>query len=74
MSPVKPCTLTVAWSWYRRRCQPATLAELAWLVNSCYVTLAFSAARRGDTVIADGARNSVPKRLSGNPARKRTDE
>jgi hypothetical protein len=55
MSPVKPCTLTVAWSWYRRRCQPATLAELAWLVNSCYVTLAFSAARRGDTVIADGA-------------------
>jgi len=54
MSPVKPCTLTVAWSWYRRRCQPATLAELAWLVNSCYVTLAFSAARRGDTVIADG--------------------
>jgi hypothetical protein len=55
MSPVKPCTLTVAWSWYRRRCQLATLAELAWLVNSCYVTLAFSAARRGDTVIADGA-------------------
>ena len=55
MSPVKPCTLTVAWSWYRRRCQPATLAELAWLVNSCYVSLAFSAARRGDTVIADGA-------------------
>jgi len=33
----------------------ATLAELAWLVNSCYVTLAFSAARRGDTVTADGA-------------------
>ena len=57
MSPVKPCTLTVAWSWYRRRCQPATLAELAWLVNSCYVTLAFSAARRGGTVIADGAEN-----------------
>ena len=55
MSPVKPCTSTVAWSWYRPRCQAATLAELAWLVNSCYVTLAFSAARRGDTVILDSA-------------------
>jgi len=72
MSPVKPCTSTAAWPWYRPRCPAATLAELAWLANSCYVTLAFRAACRGDTVIVP--RNSVPKRLSGNPARKRTDE
>ena len=55
MSPVKPCTSTAAWPWYRPRWPAPTLAELAPLVNSCYVTLAFSAARRGDTVIADGA-------------------
>ena len=55
MSPVKPCTSTAAWPWYRPRWPAATLAELAWLANSCYVTLAFSAARRGDTVIADSA-------------------
>jgi hypothetical protein len=55
MSPVKLCTSTAAWPWYRPRCPAATLAELACLVNSCYVTPAFSAARRGDTATSDGA-------------------
>jgi len=55
MSPVIPCTSTAAWPWYRPRYPATTFAELAWLVNLCYVTLAFSAARSGDTVIADGA-------------------
>jgi hypothetical protein len=57
MSPVKLCTSTAAWPWYRPQCPAATLAELACLVNSCYVTPAFSAARRGDTVTSDGAEN-----------------
>jgi hypothetical protein len=57
MSPVKLCTSTAAWPWYRPRCPAATLAELACLVNSCYVTPAFSAARRGHTVTSDGAEN-----------------
>ena len=57
MSPVKLCTSTAAWPWYRPRCPAAALAELACLVNSCYVTPAFSAARRGDTVTSDGAEN-----------------
>ena len=55
MSPVKPCTSTVAWPWYRPRCPAATLAELARAAKSCYVTRAFCAAPGGDTVIADGA-------------------
>ena len=55
MSPVIPCTSTAAWPWYRPRYPATTFAELAWLANSCYVTLAFSAARLGDTVILDSA-------------------
>ena len=55
MSPAILCTATAAWAWYRPRWPAASFAELAWLVNSCYVTRAFSAARSGDTVIADGA-------------------
>jgi len=55
MSPVIPCTSTAAWPWYRPRYPATIFAELAWLVNLCYVTPAFSAARSGDTVIADGA-------------------
>jgi acyl carrier protein len=55
MSPVKPCTSTAAWPWYRPRWPAATLAELAPPVKLCYVTRAFSAAPGGDTAIADGA-------------------
>jgi hypothetical protein len=52
----------------------ASVAELARQLESCYVTRAFNAASGGDTVIGMAPRNSVPKRLSRNPARKRTDE
>jgi len=49
-------------------------AELARWVKSCYVTPGLSAAPGGDTVIADGAEKLGAERLSGNPARKTTDE
>ena len=74
MSRVKPCTSTAVWPWYRPRCPAETLAELAPRVKSCYVTRTFSAASGGDTVIRMAPRNSVPKRHSRNPARKRTNE
>ena len=55
MSPVKPCTSTAVWPWYRPRYPVA--AELNWKrsVKSCYVSHTFSAAPGGGTVIAHGA-------------------
>jgi hypothetical protein len=45
MSPVRPCTSTAAWPWYKS----PDLAELARPTKSCYVIRAFYAAPGGDT-------------------------
>jgi hypothetical protein len=51
MSPVKPCTSTAVWPWYRPRYPLA--AELNWKrsVKLCYVSARLQCGPGGDTVI-----------------------